>query len=97
MRGMGDASAALERRGDLAEAGERHRVDERLPAREGRVEHRLGDAELAGQAAHGDGGPPVGLGDLAGGAHDLVASDVQVRGGSRTHERKLASLDNIDS
>jgi hypothetical protein len=31
---------------------QRHRVDERLAAGEGRVEHRLGDAELPGEPAH---------------------------------------------
>ena len=50
---------------------------------EGRVEHRLGDAEFPGEAAHRDGGPAVGLGETAGGADDLIASQVEIRSGSR--------------
>jgi hypothetical protein len=52
---------------------------ERLAAGEGRVEHRLGDAELPGEAAHGDGGPAVGLGEVAGGADDLTGPQVAAR------------------
>src|ERR1700739_4448603 len=84
--GWGAASHALERRGGVPEAAERHRVDERLAAGEGRVEHRLGDAELPGEAAHRDGGPAVGLGEGAGGADDLIASQVEIWSRSGGHD-----------
>ena len=80
--GPGRGVDRFERRGEVTEAGERHGVDERLSSGEGRVEHRLGDAERAGEAAHRDVGPAAGLGEVAGGADDLVASQVEVRGGS---------------
>ena len=76
----------LERRGEVIEAVERHGVDERLPAGEGRVEHGLGNTELCGQAAHRDGGPAAGLGEVAGGADDLIASQVEIWSGSRGHD-----------
>ncbi|BCJ49974.1 hypothetical protein Asp14428_14490 [Actinoplanes sp. NBRC 14428] len=72
----------LEGRREVAEAGERHRVDEGLAAGEGRVEHWLGDAEFAGEAAHRDGGPAAGLGEVAGGADDLIAAQGEIGGGS---------------
>jgi hypothetical protein len=34
---------------------------------------RLGDAELPGEPAHGDGGPAVGLGEVAGGADERTS------------------------
>ena len=44
------------------------------------------NAELSGQAAHRDGGPAVGLGEVAGGADDLIASQVEIWSGSRGHD-----------
>jgi hypothetical protein len=76
--GHGGGIDRLKRGGDVTEAAQGHRVDERLAAGEGRVEHRLGDAEVGGEAAHRDGGPAVGLGEAAGGADDLIASQVEV-------------------